>query len=255
MSQSENYSHVTLKKRMYSTVKHVFTSIKPRKVVLVCDATYFGKRSEKTSLDGLLVFLDSITGQILWFKFLENETNLDYQEGLNYLEIRGFEIAGVVTDGRRGLPKIFAKYPYQICQFHIQKGARTLLTRNPKSEAGKELFVLNTSFIKDKVSQEQFSFELKNLTQKHKEYLEEKSETDSRTYKHQRLRKPLNKLKSNTKHLFTFQEYPQIPNTTNHIDGGLFSPLKRLLNNHTGLSKQHRTILITYFLNSRGKFE
>ena len=109
--------------------------------MIVCDTTYFGKRSEKTDLDGLMVFLDSITGQILWFKFLKNETNLDYEEGLKYLEERGFEILRVVTDGRRGLANIFKKYPYQICQFHIQKGIRTLLTKNPRMrDASLDLF-------------------------------------------------------------------------------------------------------------------
>jgi len=219
----------------------------------VCDATYFGKRSEKTDLDGLLVFLDSITGQVLWFKLIQNETNLDYQEGLNYLQNQGFEILGIVTDGRRGLPKIFAKYPYQICQFHIQKGVKTLLTRNPKSVAGMELFVLNQGFIKNKLTKLEFVTKLKELTQKHQAYLDEKSENDPKIWKHQKLRKALNKYKNSLSYLFTFQEYPQIPNTTNHIDGGLFSPLKRLLNNHTGLSKKHRVILITYFLNSRVK--
>ena len=97
-----------------------------------------------------MAFVDAMTGEVLWFKFLKNETNLDYEEGLNYLESRGFEILGVVTDGRRGLANVFRKYPYQICQFHIQKGIRTLLTKNPKSEAGKNLSIINKTFIKPK---------------------------------------------------------------------------------------------------------
>ena len=94
-----------------------------------------------------MTFVDALTGEVLWFKFLKNETNLDYKEGLNYLESRGFEIIGVVTDGRRGLANVFRNYPYQICLFHIQKGVRTLLTKNPKSEAGKNLYLINKTFI------------------------------------------------------------------------------------------------------------
>ena len=48
-----------------------------------------------------MLFIDSLTGEVLWFKFLKNETNEAYKEGLNYLEDRGFEILGVVTDGKR----------------------------------------------------------------------------------------------------------------------------------------------------------
>jgi hypothetical protein len=102
----------------------------------------------------LLVFLDALTKQVLWFKFLKNETNSDYQEGLTYLEKKGFKILGVTSDGRRGLSRVFSKYPYQICQFHIQKGIRTLLTKNPRSEAGKELYKLNKTFIQDKLTQQ-----------------------------------------------------------------------------------------------------
>jgi hypothetical protein len=202
-----------------------------------------------------MVFLDTLTSQVLWVKFVKSETNLDYQEGLNYLESKGFEILGAVSDGRRGLSRVFSKYPYQVCQFHIQKGVRTLLTKNPKSEAGKDLYKLNKTFIQDKLTQQQFLHEIEAYLQKHQLYLNEKSETNPKQYKHQRLRKALNKYKNNLKYMFTYQSNPQlqIPNTTNHIDGGLFSPMKKLLNNHNGLSKLHRKSWIILFLNSRGK--
>ena len=225
--------------------------------MIVCDTTYFGKRSEKTDLDGLMVFLDSITGQVLWFKFLKNETNIDYQEGLKYLEERGFEILGVVTDGKRWLNRVFVNYPYQICQFHVQNGVRTLLTKNPRSEAGKSLYAINKSFIKDKLTRQEYLDKIEQHLQIHQDYINEISDIDPTKYKHERHRKALRKIKSNINHLFTFQDYPtlNIPNTTNHIDGGLFSPLKKLLKNHNGLSKQHRKTLIIQFCNSRGKTE
>jgi hypothetical protein len=111
---------------------------------VVVDASYFGKRREATELDGIMVFVDAITGEVLWAKFIKNETNSDYQEGLDFLESRGFEILGVVSDGRKGLAGIFKNYPYQVCQFHIQKGISTILTRNPKSIAGRDLKRLMT---------------------------------------------------------------------------------------------------------------
>jgi hypothetical protein len=203
-----------------------------------------------------MVFVDSITGQILWSKFIKNETNSDYQEGLNYLESKGFEILGVVSDGRRGLARIFAKYPYQICQFHIQKGISVLLTRNPKSPAGKELKLFNDSFIKLKLTKTQFLEQIQTYFKTHQDYLSEMSETDSKQYKHQRLRKALNKYKNNLKFMFTYQNQtgtePVIPNTTNHIDGGVFSPMKKLLKNHNGTTKERRKQMIIQFLNSRG---
>jgi Transposase IS66 family len=202
-----------------------------------------------------MVFVDAITGQVLWAKFVKSETNNHYQEGLKYLGSRGFEILGVVSDGRRGLAGIFKDYPYQVCQFHIQKGVSTLLTRNPKSTAGRELKQFNDTFIELRLSKAQFTEQMEIYLKNHQDYLNEMSETDSKQPKHKRLRKAINKYKNNLKYMFTCQNDPQlqIPNTTNKIDGGVFSPLKRLLNNHNGLSKIHRKVWIILFLNSNGK--
>jgi len=254
-------------RKQLDSIKAEFTfpKIKPRKVILVVDTTYFGKRRDATELDGIMVFVDAITGQILWAKFVKSETNNYYQVGLNYLEGRGFEILGIVSDGRRGLANIFAKYPYQVCQFHIQKGVSTLLTRNPKSHAGKDLKQFNDTFIKLKLTRDQFMEQMEIYLKTHQDYLNEMSEVDPQKYKHTRLRKALNKYKNNLKNLFISETNPQpknllqteshikIPTTTNHIDGGVFSPLKRVMNCHTGTIKQRRKGLIVLFLNSRGK--
>jgi len=61
----------------------------------------------------------------------------------------------VTIDGRRGIPAVFSKYPVQVCQFHIQKRIRTLLTQNPRSEAGKELKEINSLFIKNKLTEKE----------------------------------------------------------------------------------------------------
>ena len=201
-----------------------------------------------------MAFVDALTGQVLWFKFLKNETNVDYQEGLDYLEARGFEILGVVTDGRRGLANLFRNYPYQICLFHIQKGIRTLLTKNPKSEAGKNLYLINKTFIKDNLTKQEYLQKIEDHLKTHRDYINEMSDIDATNspnptkYKHIRHRKALRKIQTNLKYMFAFQGHLQsqlnIPKTTNHIDGGLFSPMKNLLKNHNGLSKKHRKTLI-----------
>jgi len=199
-----------------------------------------------------LVFLDSLTGKVVWFKFIKSETNLDYQEGLNYLKNKGFEILSVTTDGRRGLARIFGNYFYQTCQFHIQKSVSILLTKFPRTEAGKDLKEINKNFIKDRLTEQQLGEKLTLFSQKHKDFLNEKSETDPSKFKHQRLLKALRKYKNNMKYLFTYQTNPkEFKNTTNDLDGGLFSPLKQLLNNHRRLTKERRKKLIIWYLNSR----
>jgi hypothetical protein len=53
--------------------------------------------------------------------------------------------------------------------------------------------------------------------------------------------------------LFTYQDYPElnIPNTTNLLDGGVFSFLKRLLKNHNGLSRNFKKKLIDEILENQ----
>jgi len=45
----------------------------PREVILVCDATFYGKRKDKL---GTLVFKDVITNEILIWKHIESENKL-----------------------------------------------------------------------------------------------------------------------------------------------------------------------------------
>jgi hypothetical protein len=169
-----------------------------------------------------------------------------------------------------------------VCQFHIQKGVSTLLKKNPKgkwdlglpslslattkSEAGKDLKIINNTFIKEKWTHSIFMEKLENYLKTHQQFLNEMSETNPTIHKHERLRKAINKYNLNHKYMFTFQaKEDQIreklgqlftaqilarfnksrknknqifANTANDIDGGLFSPLKNLLGNHKGLNKQ-----------------
>jgi hypothetical protein len=117
-------------------------------------------------------------------------------------------------------------------------------------------------------------YQLALLCKRHTKFLSEKSPTDPKKYKHTNIIKALNKYKNNLKYMFTFQAQEQLvkdqigdkataqilkrkdrifPNTTNDIDGGVFSPAKKLLGNHGGLSKPRRTRLIIEILNHRGK--
>ena len=47
--------------------------VNPRKITLVVDCTFFRGRGDK---DGLMIFLDAITREVVWFKFIESETKV-----------------------------------------------------------------------------------------------------------------------------------------------------------------------------------
>jgi len=57
-------------------------------------------------------------------------------------------------------------------------------------------------------------------------------------------------LKSNLPYLFTYKQYLnlQMPNTTNSLDDGLFSPMKILLKIYRGISIELKKKIIVYYL-------
>jgi hypothetical protein len=182
-------------------------------------------------------------------------------EGLSYLLEKGFKILSVTIDGRKGIDLVFRNYPTQICQFHIQQRVRNLITDNPKSVAGKELKQINSLFIKNRLSKAELATTLHNYIQRNYDYLTELNEEGK--YLHDRLIKALRTFKRNLDKLFTFQNYQlnnqhnnpilTIPNTTNHLDGGVNSKIKELVRTHRGLRKDRRNKLISVLLNSLGK--
>ena len=56
-------------------------------------------------------------------------------------------------------------------------------------------------------------------------------------YKHKQIIQALKCFKTNMKYLFTHQKYSEqnIPNTTNHVDGGVNTKLKDLVRRHRGM--------------------
>jgi hypothetical protein len=46
--------------------------------------------------------MDAWTGKVVWLKFIETETKLEYQEGLDFLIQNNYEIISVTIDGRIG---------------------------------------------------------------------------------------------------------------------------------------------------------
>jgi hypothetical protein len=72
---------------------------------------------------------------------------------------------------------------------------------------------------------------------------------------HRSLRSEMRTISTNFKYIFTFQTDPnlQIPNTTNHLDGGINPKIKRLVYDHRGLSKLRRNKLIEVLLWSLGR--
>jgi len=74
-----------------------FTATYPKSAVIILDTTYFSRTF------GVMQFQDASSGKIPYRKFVKNETNRDYLDGLRYIAERGTIIKAVICDGHMGL--------------------------------------------------------------------------------------------------------------------------------------------------------
>jgi hypothetical protein len=215
----------------------------PSVVNVLMDTTYFGRTF------GVVVFMNSFTGQVLFKQYVKNETNALYYQGIEEIVRRGITVQSIICDGRKGIFELFADIPCQLCQFHQIQIITRYLTRKPKLEAGIELRSL--TFGLTKMDKENFTRQLQMWKDKWDKFLNERSissTTGKSFYTHKRLRSAYFSLKRNIIHLFVFQDYKElgIPNTTNMLDG-TFSDLKNKLRNHNGLTISRKKKFIDEF--------
>ena len=97
------------------------------------DTTYFGRTF------GVMVFMNSFTGQVLYKQYVKNETNALYYQGIEEIVRRGITVQSIIFDGRKGVFELFPDIPCQLCQFHQIQIITRYLTRKPKLEAAVEL--------------------------------------------------------------------------------------------------------------------
>ena len=103
-------SERTIRRRL-SIVVDSFIATCPKFAVIILDTTYFSKTF------GVLLFQDASSGKILYRKFVKNETNRDYLDGLRYIVKCGTMIKAVVCDGHVGFLQAISFCLVQMYQF------------------------------------------------------------------------------------------------------------------------------------------
>ncbi len=210
---------------------------------VLTDTTYFGRQF------GVMVYKDSISGQILYKQYVKQETNKLYLAGLEEIARRGIKIQAIICDGRKGLLQMFEGIPVQMCNFHQVAIIRRYLTKKPKMQASKELWA--HVLLLSKTDKESFEGGLAAWYSKWESFLNERKVdiNGKNRYIHKKLRSAYRSLKTNLPWLFTWYDNIglNIPNTTNAIDGH-FADLKNKLRNHNGLSIARKKKFIDEFL-------
>jgi len=217
---------------------------RPRPVVLVADATFFGREY------GVLVARDPNERENLYGAELRHETKLEYILLRQKIEALGYVIQAVVLDGRRGIPSVFKGIPIQICHFHQWKIVKKYLTTRPKLESHKAL--LGIARLIAKSTEEEMRSMLMRFEETFRADLNEKhlcSHCGKPVYTHRKLRSAYRSLITNLPFLYTYQKYPElkIPNTTNSLDG-TWNALKTHVNVHRGLRLDRRFKIIRAYL-------
>jgi hypothetical protein len=243
LAEQFGVSESTIKRKLK---QHQATSkpiSKARSVVLLMDATYWGRNW------GVLALMDASNGEVLYHKFIGQERLSDYKAGVDHLEQKGFVIEGIVCDGFKGLFQIFSSYKVQMCQFHQVAIVRRYITLNPKLEAGRELKEVTKLLCRS--DKESFIGAFDEWTSKWDKFLKERVvdlNTGHSRYAHKKLRSAYLSIKRNLPYLFIWYDFPEsnIPNTNNKLEGS-FTHLKNKLRNHNGLSKQNRKRFINEF--------
>ena len=220
----------------------------PRSVNLICDATFYGKRRDKL---GTLVFKDSITKEILIWKHIQSETLKSYKYLLKELLKLGYTINSITIDGKRGLYRVFEDYPVQMCHFHQKRIIQRYITKNPKLQASRDLQKIMHRLTS--TNETIFTKRLDVWYETHKNFLAEKTlnENTGKEYPtHAKLVSAYRSLRTNLPCLFTHEKYKHlnIHNTTNSLDGGVFSPMKMLIKIHRGLGKSLKLKMVDDYL-------
>jgi hypothetical protein len=241
LSYKYNCSIKTIQRKIDSitpTKATVFPSI----VNVLMDTTYFGRKF------GVMLFKDSISGQVLYKQYVKQETNELYLIGINKIRSRGIKIQGIICDGRKGLLQLVGTIPIQMCQFHQVAIIRRYLTRKPKMQASIELWSVAQWLTK--TCKELFESRLLVWYNKWSPFLNEQKldEKGKKRYVHKKLRSAYRSLKTNLTWLYTWDSNRSLnlPNTTNALDGQ-FADLKSKLRVHNGLSLARKQKFIDEF--------
>lgn len=173
----------------------------------------------------------------------------------------------IVCDGQKGMIKaIKLRWPgviIQRCQFHVIHQVNILLTKYPETRAAQTFkkIVGDIIGVKTKDDLKIWLVEYKQWYLRCREFLTERTYQDARTptgrrkwhYTHGRLPAAHSHLKHAFPNLFQYIRFPEIPNTSNRIEGGINAQIQRHIDRHRGTTLFQRRQIIAAFLRQKQK--
>lgn len=174
-----------------------------------------------------------------------------------------------ICDGQRGVLKAlticWSGTKVQRCHFHVQANIRSKLTLHPQTKPAQDLARLMRflHFVRSKKQRTAWIASFRRLGTEHASHLAEKTrahnpQTAGRKwwYTHSRDRSAFRQIERliTDSSLFCYCSNPSlIPNTTNILEGGTNSLIRRQLGYHRGLPKAHQQVLTNWLLYSQSE--
>jgi len=211
---------------------------------LLVDGDWFGKERV------CLVYKDS-NGQILFWRFSTGECKDEVKEDIQFLVDNDYLLKGVVCDGKKALVKAgeYFGVPAQRCLVHMQLKLQTLLTKNPRTEAGKDLLFWSRHLNTVRSKQEALVLIrwYLRLLKKHEEFINERTMGENSTswYTHKYLRQAYYSILNAKGYIFPYLRTPGLPKDTNGLEG-FFSQVDTKVSRHRGLNQLRKENLITW---------
>lgn len=225
------------------------------KLIIVVD----GKGISKKNI--ALIIFDIVSNQPILWSFTPKECFESWFEILKTIR-NNYEVSGIVSDGQKGLKKaikiLFPNVPHQRCISHIVRFTLSKLTQRPRTEAGRLLrsLVLKLKNVKDKYQTKVWKRYFLWWDKYYDKFLREKSEnilTKRKWFVHKSLRASRSHIFRALSNMFFYIDNPAIPNTTNHVEGGINSELSELLRRHRGITEKQKEALVSRFLENKRK--
>lgn len=190
---------------------------------------------------------------IAWV-FTQRETTAAWSELLSAIPAPQF----VVCDGQKGLlSAIKTHWPrtaIQRCLIHVVRQSLAWLTRKPQTYAGQQLRIIVGQLlaIRTRRQRRKWLHRFRHWCRRWTIFLNARTRHPIAPkrwwYTHKKLRRVRTLIERSLPHLFTFVRYPEVPRTSNHVEGGINARLHELFRAHRGISVQQKEILTAYFL-------
>lgn len=252
LSRQSGYSERTLKRYFYKQLPTCpqWQIQRREKVNLLIDGTYF------TNKVCLLLYRDNNIKMTILYRLTEREALRDLKEDLQNIKDIGIEIDSVTCDGAANIIKavreVCPEAVLQRCTFHIAHQIQTWLTKNPKSDAARELLemVRYLACVETNDDAQIWMRAFIDWYRKYDEFINAKSRDEENGrwwYTHKMLHRSATHIMRALPDMFCYTRHPNVPKTSNSIES-FFGHLKDNMRLHRGLSNEHFKDFVKWFL-------